>query len=511
MPTTRRGSTVVADHSCRVFTAILVASLSCSPALARFPDTQPTGTPPTRQRPKSTPAPAPIEAPAAPSGTTPASPATSGQPAGQPAPTPAARKAPTEPGPYLERVEQQRDYTLTVNVDVKPDRSDSRDGNGMPIIGQFKFDSLAMVFPIVRDTGNAKILEKSILGTLRIDDREMTDVKPALVTNQLAGKLYHSGTRLLRFNTENPATCRRIRFEFSVQMNLWQTKFNEAEAMTVDWPTGPWPGAALATLEPQMFIDYERSREINGPLQAFYETEQLNAAVKQWTNGDPKKVKPVALAKYIAGRMITEFQASGQGLQFLSSGQLQGFNLQGVPETLRRKRGSDFDISSVLVAAYRAAGLPARIVIGLDDGLGGNQKTIYNGENTTQELRCWVEFCLYDEPKNTINWIPVDIARMRKMSSRPGPFDRPWPFFGSHEEMDHLAPIAFGFHPPTTVESYGAPGLWGWLMNPQPPSQAFQALRFRMDTTAKRGSDKKNPKTDETTRQSDKDKTKKKR
>lgn len=523
MHTTRRGSGVPRGHAARALAAIIMAWVACGPALARYQDSQPPAAPPARQprqKPKSAPPPAPeapaeapAETPAAPGKATPPAPGQSSAPAGpiaKPGAAAPARKAPTEPGPYLQHVEQPRDYTLTVNVDVKSDRSDARDGNNQPVIGQFKFDSLAMVFPIVRDTSNAKVLERSILGTLRIDDREMTDTKPALIDKQLTGPLYHSGTRLLRFNTENPATCRRIRLDFTVQMSLRQTKFMETEAMTVDWPTGPWPATAAATLEPQMFIDYERSRDPNGPLQAFYETDQLNAAVKQWTNGDPKKAGPVALAKYIAGRMIAEFQPSGRGLQYLATGQLQGFNLQGVSETLRRRQGSDFDLASVLVAAYRAAGLPARLVIGIDDGLAGAQKTIFTGENTTQQLRCWVEFCLYDEPKNTVNWVPVDLAKMRAASSRPGPFERPWPYFGSHDEMDHMAPLAFGFHPPTTVESYGAPGLWGWMMNPQPPTVAYQALRFRIDTTAKRGGDKNKPKGDDDN-SNDQNKTKKKR
>jgi len=507
MLTARRGSTVRSAVSKHVLAALLAATLASGPAAALAQDTQPATTPPARQprqKPKSTPPPPPAEdpaqAPATPSSST--NPSTTGQPttpAAKPAPPTAAstRKPPTEPGPYLERVDEQRDYTLSVSLDIKSDRSDARDGNGQPVIGQFKFDSLAMVFPIVPNTSNANILERSILGTLKIDDREMTDTKPALLANQLAGKLYHSGTRLLRFNTEDPATCRRIRLDFTLQMSLWKTKFNETEAMTVPWPTGPWPATAAATLEPQMFIDFEGSREPNGALQAFYDTDQLNALVKQWTNGDPKKVKPVTLAKYIAGKMISEFQFSGQGLQFLRTSQLQGFTLQGVPETIKRRRGSDFDLCSVLVAVYRNAGLPARIVIGLDDGLAGGQKNVFTGDQTTQELCCWVEFCLYDEAKNTLNWIPVDIKGMKGGSSRPGPLERPWAFFGSSEEMDHMAPLAFGFHPPTTVESYGAPALWGWLMNPQPPTLAYQAIRFRMDTTAKRGGDKDKKKDDD--------------
>jgi hypothetical protein len=98
-----------------------------------------------------------------------------------------------------------------------------------------------------------------------------------------------------------------------------------------------------------------------------------------------------------------------------------------------------------------------------------------------------VEFALVDA-KGKLVWIPVDIVRMRKSSPNPPPLTSAWPFFGTHKELDEVAPIAFQFLPPTTVVSSGAPAFYGWLVTPAPPQfEVTQVLRVNMFTASKRG------------------------
>jgi len=98
-----------------------------------------------------------------------------------------------------------------------------------------------------------------------------------------------------------------------------------------------------------------------------------------------------------------------------------------------------------------------------------------------------VEFFLYDEESGDSGWIPVDVVQMRKGGSRAKRMDRDWPFFGTHDELDHFIPLSFHFHPPTTVRAYGSPALWGWFVTPAPPAAAFQQLTFATYNTPVRG------------------------
>ncbi|QYU67652.1 hypothetical protein J4558_22550 [Leptolyngbya sp. 15MV] len=80
-------------------------------------------------------------------------------------------------------------------------------------------------------------------------------------------------------------------------------------------------------------------------------------------------------------------------------------------------------------------------------------------------------------------WIPVDIVALRKASSNPRPLDRPWPFFGTHPELDAVVPVAFQFQPPTDVVAHGSPALYGWMVTPQPPTRVIQAIRVSVTST----------------------------
>ncbi len=488
----------------RLFLAGLAVALLSLPALASAQDSPPARQP--RQRPQ------PIQPTDEPHDdedekARPMAPAAPGSPTAPGATQPAAAQAPAPkgsppsvriPGPYIVR-EKPRDWTLTVNVTVRPDRSypgTTALRNQLPPMSSFRFDTLSMVFPLPAETSAAVPDPSSLRGKLTLNDQVAVDSKgnpvfPMLLDKQVSGELYHSGTRLMKFGLDRPTDCREIAMEFAIEYRCWETRLDEAAAMQVDWPQGEVPAVVSATMAPQIFIDYARTRGDGGPVTSEFDRRALDAMVNHYTGGNPKGARPLAAAKWIAGKIAEDFQVSGDGLQFINTGELQGFNLQGVPLTIQNRRGSEFDVTSVAVAAFRGAGLPARLLIGYDLGQDDKRPDDFLGGEKRRgaRLRCWAEFGLYDERARTLTWIPVDVVRMRKSSSKMGPIDRPWQYFGNHDELGRIVPLAFGFHPPTTVESYGAPGLWGWLMTPQPPDTAYQAIRFRATSTAKTAED----------------------
>jgi hypothetical protein len=222
-----------------------------------------------------------------------------------------------------------------------------------------------------------------------------------------------------------------------------------------------------------------------------YDMNPIKELVKRWTSGkDPKTIKPLPLAKYLAGEVLGWVQPSGNGLGYNRIGQLEGIDLQGAPLTAERRRGSEFDMVCLLAAVYREAGLPARTVIGYDIGETKDEdRRNFLEKKGSEDIRTWLEFALLDEGTGQLHWIPVDVVRLRKAGSRPPPLEKEWRYFGTHDELDGMIPFAFHFHPPTTVRAYGSPGFWGWLVTPKPPETAVQALSFSAWSTPKRGSD----------------------
>ncbi len=80
----------------------------------------------------------------------------------------------------------------------------------------------------------------------------------------------------------------------------------------------------------------------------------------------------------------------------------RGCGLGDVPALLKRPGGKCADISSIYVALARAAGVPAREVLGIRQGK-------KDGQDVTGWQHCWAEFYLPGT-----GWVPVDPADVRK-------------------------------------------------------------------------------------------------
>lgn len=366
----------------------------------------------------------------------------------------------------------------------------------MPTIERFEFATTTMVWPIVPRSASSELAlvtrpgEPPRLESLRftVDDRDATvlrEFEHEILTSDAGGGQYHSGTWLAALKLGRGINAREVEFEVVIPSKSWETEFDERAARAIGWPDGPWPAEAASTLRPMNFVEI-------GPDGRRYEDAVVRALLTQWTSGrDPREVAPVVLAKWIAGQVMQHVQISGSGLASTRMGQLSGVALQQPNETARLGRGSEFDMVVLLAAVYRMAGLPARIVVGYDTQASSrrNDRFLDPGRGSSGELCAWVEFCLYDEASNTINWVPVDIVRLRGQGNRlPDNYvDRPMRFFGTHDRLDDVIPFAFHFFPPTTVRAYGAPGFWGWFVTPTAPDRAWQSLSIRASTTPRRG------------------------
>ncbi len=359
--------------------------------------------------------------------------------------------------PFL-TYEHPEDWTLRATLRVRGWQNE-RDAFERPPV--WNFTTAAVIFPLVDRTSAAHLDPASAVGELRFNDRVVSSTFTPITG-------YPGGATYARFDAQE-VSAREMTLEVTLLARAWRTKFDEEAALSVGWPTGEWPAEAASAFTPQAGVEV--------PPGGRPDDAELDRLLERWTDGnDPKSIPPVTLAKWLAAKVIEHVQPSSDGL---NRGRyrlgFEGFQLQGAPVTARTGRGSPFDMTALLAAVYRRAGLPARVVICYREV--GNRDNAREREQTgASRLRAYVEFYLYDEPNQRGGWIPVDIVEIRRQSSRARPIDEGWEYFGSHRDLDLYIPLAFHFHPPTTVRSYGSPSLWGWFITPTPPTLAYQQL-----------------------------------
>ncbi len=349
-----------------------------------------------------------------------------------------------------------------------------RDGTS-PTIVPFKFDTAAVVFPTLAGTATS-MLTGQATATLLFDGKNVGS--EGTIIDRL-----DSGARYSRWDMKDNSG-RAIDVDIEMPVTTWESVFDEQKASKAIWPaSGHWP-RECATSFGATYLD---KLPIIDPTSVV-----VREALAKWTsNKPPQSIPPVQLAKFLASKMLETIQPSGDGLISSRTGLLQGFDLHGAEYTLKEGRGSEHDIACTLCSIYRAAGLPARTVIGFDltesKGSGVGLKHKPGGA-----VRSWVEFALIDEtavspttgePK--VVWVPVDVVRQRKGSSVAPPEGKPWKYFGFNPDAEDVIPIAFHYHPPLSgVVAHGSPCFWGWMTTPE-MQQAEQTIRFQANTATR--------------------------
>jgi hypothetical protein len=484
---------------CRIGLALAASIAAAHPASALQPQRSVSSQPPASAPPASSDPSTPVK----PSKSTPAAPASPAAP-----PAPATRGVEPKVGPYL-TLSQPKELILTARVRVlrgneETQISDPFTGQSVTVVKTKPFDpmkSIAMIWPIIPPTASATIHPDAVKGKLLLNDA-------AAATSFKTMRNYQGGVQYARFDAAagtQDLTPWKVELEVQIPATVSRTAFDEKAALAVGWPKS-WPTSVAAWLQPQLFV--EQGFDENNRIQP-YKPEAVKAALDQaakkagvsaWT-----RISPVAAAKVITAdvwgriKLVTNIASrdsrSGEMPPMrlsrdtgFTANDLGGIVVQPPQFTLETGRATEYDASVLLVAMLRQAGIPARPVIGYDRG-GSSAKTDLGSRSRREGrgLRCWVEFALYDEAANTLNWIPIDIAKLHKSSSRPMAVEKPWRFFGTHDELNGVVPFAFHFFPPTDVVSYGAPGFWGWFVTPEAPKAAGQAISFSIGAASTRG------------------------
>ncbi|MFG0329495.1 MAG: transglutaminase family protein [Phycisphaerales bacterium] len=346
----------------------------------------------------------------------------------------------------IKRVDPE-DYQLEIMAQITAYQHDYR----ADIQYEFELEETPLVFPIVKDGGFHVVDMDKLKAELQLNDITIRDSFSLLPTPSL-------DTTLGRFQIRE-FKGKQVEFQITEILTCYASKVDESAALSLGWPE-EWPPDVQSALQPQMYVESSH--------------ETVQTLMNRMTKENPRRAKPYVLAKELARQTVNYFQVNGKDWTNDKFGAVDGINVSGAVKAAQERRGPLVDAVCLYVALCRAAGLPARPVIGLDT-------------TDDDKLIFWAEIYL-----PTAGWIPVDLREVYKAPGRARDLSKPWPGVGTHDDLNEMVPIAFHFHPPAGVIAGGRKGkplIWGWAPRPS-AVPADQTVRFDVNTAPRRGGER---------------------
>jgi len=234
---------------------------------------------------------------------------------------------------------------------------------------------------------------------------------------------------------------------FTGQSIRWRTRFlaecfevatDEARAAAITWPRA-WPKELERFRRPEPLIESD--------------APAVEAFVQRVSKGALREVPPYLAAKdLVRAAVVGVRNVVGTGVVREGFAAINGIDVRGCLPLLASGDGTPADMVCLAVAALRAAGIPARPVLGVvryDDPKRKMPLSRGNGPWV------WGEFWLPEA-----GWIPFDPTMMRRQSLRTLDVRRPWKGFASPDGMETLVPMAWSFMPPAPFVVSGWPAMW---------------------------------------------------
>ncbi|MFK7960198.1 MAG: transglutaminase family protein [Phycisphaerales bacterium] len=350
------------------------------------------------------------------------------------------------------------EVTLVSDTEFRPRRDGDElrfvDRNGRQTAGfrrfnhKFELNASSFVMPVAAITTWSRTDLTSLRTQVWGDGRQLdaSSFQRDLTVNLPYG-MQSAVTDLPSFNG------RDLRWEASQQTIVWSSIIDDAAAVELPWPDS-YPAEVADGLAPQRFI------ESGHP--------DFRRVITELFGNDVTAVAPYVAAKRIAGHVARNFRVTQTDVIRIYGGNIDGFDVVGARRSMELGFGTDADMVCVTVALMKAAGIPARPVIGVweeEAREGGREK-----------LDSWVEFYLHGA-----GWVPVNIEKLNDVSSwREAGYNQAWPEFGTWDELNERVPIAFDFVP-VGWDSAQLPAVYGWFADPSPDSTGYPVQLIKIE------------------------------
>ncbi|MDG2055630.1 MAG: transglutaminase-like domain-containing protein [Phycisphaerales bacterium] len=384
------------------------------------------------------------------------------------APTPAEEIIPI-PVPRVPLILENRrtlhlDFSVQLNAlyDTAALRLQRREINFI-IANQFNNITLTnalILMPLLTKAPTSQILTETLTTTLNIGGRAQRQINQ--LTKVTPNYLY--GDDLLELSIPQADTT-NLTWKFSIDVDTYSTYVDDAELYTLTWPK-KYPTDVIEGLKPQLYIESDR--------QIFQD------AVTEVMGNELRLTAPYLVVKRLLHYCLKHSQVSGSttlrgvAADGRSVDSIIGINVKGaVSMTEHQGLGTAPDLVCLCIATLRAAGIPARPVIGVEKKTGIKDRVVFI---------VWGEFYL-----NGCGWIPFDPELMRRSGVVSHSIQSKWKGLGSIKELNTRIPLGYYFQPPGRATIPFAPAVWGWLPSPHNKLQMPAIINAKLYTATQRG------------------------
>jgi len=335
-------------------------------------------------------------------------------------------------------------FSVTVVTELPPIATDRR---------HYALEDAPIVLPVILQGAYSKVRQDSIGGRLWAGSSEVAGAgRNATFDAGFPHHTYLYSMFVPRFyGTE-------LRWEVSYRTQSWSSRIDERAAAELTWPR-EWPDEVQDALKPSQFIESDR------PIFA--------SSIQDLTKGNLRLAPPYLAAKEVVRYTISRFQVSGIGTDFAPGGLIRGLHVKGAAASWDNGLGSEHDLVCTCVAMLRAAGIPARPVIGIEE-------TMNRSGREVETFVSWAEFYL-----EGAGWIPFDPDKLRFKTINNRDLRDAWPEFGTMDDLNKRIALSYFFIPSATVEAPWKPCVWGWDPRPGGDTGTHPAVNVSMISRGK--------------------------
>jgi len=325
---------------------------------------------------------------------------------------PAATGVPliTPEGPLQRTDMVKHRFKMTVSINYEPQQT-TKANWVLPLIADGPWSTL--------DSENFTVVLSAGTDRITLDGRDDFTVPTALGAGELQIAVPPVNTWPLHITVEANITS-------------WSSRLDNEAAMQIGWPDS-WPAHVSKLTMPSPLI--ESGAKI------------ITDTVEQLTDGQVRSVPPLQAAKLIVQDACSKFEVGQTHMSFGPQGQLRGIAVVGAEAAAKAGSGSSADLVCICVAMLRAAGLPARPVIGIGTGKVGR----------INEFGVWAEVYIPE-----CGWTPFNPERLREQSIRTLDATQPWEYFGTIPQLQRRIPLSWSFAPQNGSTAFDSWAVWGW-------------------------------------------------
>ena len=327
-----------------------------------------------------------------------------------------------DPAPPLRRVDGR---AWDVKVEASVWSPGMRQGSQAPIA----LRDAAVWFPLVLDSAWSQADAGSVAPELWLDAR-----RTAFASVELKRDLPRSSSAV-RLGV-GKISGQSMKWSVSWRARCWASQVDEAAAAAATWPV-EWPEEATPWLAPEPGIESD--------------SPDMAAFVARVSEGKLRTVTPWIAAKELVRATVNHFNAVDNDGIRVENGFPRGIVFDGAQAAMSRRTGSCHDVAAACTAVLRAAGIPARMVLGV------SEVETSSGASKARFVS-WCELYLPGA-----GWAPYSPLRLRSSARGGLQLQRPWPAFGTWDELNGFIPLCLGVGvaaPGASLPRYPAGYAW---------------------------------------------------